>query len=178
MRSRAEALLPTDRPGDFAQALMDLGATVCTPRTPDCAACPWQKTCAARAAGLAADLPRRRPRAVRSTRQGFVYWVERPDGAVLLRRRPERGLLGGMMEFPSGPWGEDALDAPPLRARWTELPGRVEHTFTHFHLVLQVKRTTVATAPAAAGQFVARAGLLAEALPSVMRKVMRHVLGV
>lgn len=176
VRRRAEALVPGDRPGDFAQALMDLGAMVCTPRSPRCDLCPWEATCAARATGVAAELPRRRAKPARPTCHGFVYWAERDDGTVLLRQRPARGLLGGMTEFPTGPWGEKAVDEPPLPARWRDLPGTVEHTFTHFHLILRVKRAKIAAAPASAGRLVAVADLAGEALPSLMRKVMRHVL--
>lgn len=176
VRSRAQAMVPEDRPGDFAQALMDLGATICTPRSPRCPQCPWGSACAARAAGTAADLPRRRPRPARPTRHGFVYWLERQDGAVLVRQRPARGLLGGMTEFPTGPWGETPVAAPPVPARWRDVPGTVEHTFSHFHLILQVRRARLAKPAKIDGRFVAPDRLDDEALPSLMRKVMARVL--
>ncbi len=100
----ARGLTPRTRLGDYAQALMDLGATVCTPRNPACERCPWRGVCAAHAQGRVAELPRRDAKAARPTRRGMAFWTVRPDGAVLLRRRPERGLLGGMIELPSTPW--------------------------------------------------------------------------
>ncbi len=143
LRGLAAGLLPEAAParfpfGDYAQAMMDLGATVCLPRRPRCAACPLAKVCAAHAAGLAEDLPRRAPKKARPTRRGVIFRVVRSDGAILLRRRPERGLLGAMMELPSTDWreapwaGPEALAQAPLAAGWTELPGLVRHNFTHF----------------------------------------------
>jgi A/G-specific adenine glycosylase len=144
LRCLAAKLVPDRRPGDFAQAMMDLGATVCTPRRPQCPSCPWQACCAGRAAGIADELPRRAPKAERPTRHGMAFWAVRPDGAILLRRRAERGLLGGMMEIPSTDWRPrpwtpaEARPAAPLPADWRILDGRVRHTFTHFHLELEV----------------------------------------
>src|SRR5438876_5375270 len=104
LRELAAALVPETRAGDFAQALMDLGATICTPRRPRCVLCPWRACCAAAASGLADDLPARVEKPERPLRYGVAFWLTRPDGAVLLRRRPEKGLLGGMIEIPSTPW--------------------------------------------------------------------------
>ena len=140
----AEGLTPGRRPGDFAQAMMDLGATVCLPKRPRCLACPLAERCAARAAGSAGDLPRRAARAPRPTRHGVAFWLVDEAGAVLLRRRPDKGLLGGMMELPSTPWreapwpAEEACGKAPIIREWTVLPGLVRHTFTHFHLELTV----------------------------------------
>ncbi|MGE0213544.1 MAG: A/G-specific adenine glycosylase, partial [Parvibaculaceae bacterium] len=135
-----EPLVPEDRPGDFAQALMDLGATVCTPRKPQCLICPWTEECEGRRLGIAEALPRKAEKKARPTRRGVAFWIERRDGVVLLRRRPERGLLGGMLEVPSTAWAgklpADPSGEAPVAARWRKLPGTVEHTFTHFHLVL------------------------------------------
>ncbi len=184
IRTRAEALVPERRPGDFAQALMDLGATICTPKSPNCLICPWAEDCAGRLSGLAPSLPRKRAKRQVPTRLGVAFWVERGDGAVLLRRRPEKGLLGGMLEVPSSPWGDGIPVAEahaPLAGCWRELPGRVEHTFTHFHLELEV----MVLEGASDGElrqdgdyrWVARDALAGEALPTVMRKVVAHVLG-
>ncbi len=188
LRERAEALTPSRRCGDFAQALMDLGATVCTPTSPKCLVCPWQADCAAHARGIAAELPRKRPKPAKPTRRGVAFWILRADGAVLLRRRPERGLLGGMMEVPSSEWREgaapnpavaadDAPLAPNPTAGWRNLPGLVRHTFTHFHLELTVlagRTGHVAAPPGAVWSPIDRLG--DHALPSVMKKVVRHAL--
>ena len=96
--------MPKKRAGDFAQALMDLGATICTPRSPNCLICPWTDHCEGRALGIAESLPRKAPKAKVPTRLGIAFWVERDDGHILLRQRPQKGLLGGMMEIPSTPW--------------------------------------------------------------------------
>ncbi|MEE8559302.1 MAG: A/G-specific adenine glycosylase [Alphaproteobacteria bacterium] len=188
LRGLAAGLLPEAAParfpfGDYAQAMMDLGATVCLPRRPRCAACPLAKVCAAHAAGLAEDLPRRAPKKARPTRRGVIFRVVRPDGAILLRRRPERGLLGAMMELPSTDWreapwaGPEALAQAPLAAGWTELPGLVRHTFTHFYLELRVWAGSVSgTRAPEAGRWVRPGDLDALALPTLMRKAIRHAL--
>src|SRR5271170_4982919 len=125
LRALARKLVPAQRAGDFAQALMDLGATICTPRRPRCVLCPWRESCVARAGGFAEDLPARIEKPERPLRHGVVFWLVRGDGAVLLRRRPESGLLGGMIEVPSTPWREakwdaiEALSAAPTKAPWT-----------------------------------------------------------
>jgi A/G-specific adenine glycosylase len=149
LRALATALVPPERAGDFAQAMMDLGAVLCTPRRPRCVLCPWRGDCAAAAAGIQERLPARAEKPERPVRYGVVFWLEREDGAVMLRRRPEKGLLGGMIELPSTPWretpwGEEATAAAPVSAEWTALPGIVQHGFTHFRLVLAVMagRTT------------------------------------
>jgi A/G-specific adenine glycosylase len=178
----ARALVPEDRPGDFAQALMDLGATVCIPRAPRCGACPWKAACAAFAGGRPEAYPARAAKKGKPIRRGVAFWVERPDGAVLLRRRPERGLLGGMMEVPSTEWRErawtetEAAAIAPVRARWRLLPGAVHHTFTHFHLELTVLAGRCRDAAGAEGVWCPTDRLGVHALPSVMKKVVRHSL--
>ena len=136
------ALVPADRPGDFAQALMDLGAMVCRPRNPDCAACPLSADCAAALAGEAESYPRRAAAKARPIRFGAAYFAVRRDGAFLARRRPPKGLLGATLELPGPPWrtAEDggASEARPFAARWRRLPGEVEQVFTHFALRLTV----------------------------------------
>ncbi len=138
LRSLAATLTPAARAGDFAQAMMDLGATICTPREPACAICPLYGRCAAAAAGVAASLPRRIAKKPRPVRHGTAFWLER-DGHVLLVRRPARGLLGGMRALPSGPWMsvDPGLADSPLTGDWREL-GLIEHVFTHFALMLRV----------------------------------------
>ncbi len=181
LKRLAGRLVPQRRPGDFAQAMMDLGATVCTPQKPRCLLCPLQAHCAAAAAGVAEDLPRRLPKAARPTRRGWVFHLTRPDGALLLQRRPPKGLLGGMMELPGtpwrpAPWGEaEALaHAPPLAGgAWRQLPGQVSHTFTHFHLELLVSVGRGAAPASAPARWVAADALDTAALPSLMRKVLR-----
>lgn len=178
----AAGLTPRQRPGDYAQGLMDLGATVCTPRKPDCAACPWRRSCRARAAGVEAELPRRVKKKPRPTRFALAYWVERGDGAVLLRRRVESGLLGGMMEVPSTTWRaqpwpvSDATRHAPLAAHWHLVPGSVGHTFTHFHLEVIVVKGRTNGADAAKGVWALPVDFGSYALPTLMKKIARHAL--
>jgi A/G-specific adenine glycosylase len=187
LRQLTATLAPVRRPGDFAQAMMDLGATVCTPRRPRCTLCPWVGDCAARAGGLADTLPRRAARPERPTRHGVAFWLVNPRGDVLLRQRPAKGLLGGMTEVPSTEWRDGAApDAVEIRraaplpgavAAWRPLPGVVCHTFSHFHLELSVMAGRVGAGwDTVAGLWVPPDGLDGQALPSVMRKVVRHAL--
>ncbi len=168
----AEGLTPSARPGDFAQAMMDLGATICTPRNPACGICPLRAPCAARAQGRQAELPRKSPKPEKPTRLGIAYVARRADGAFLLERREEKGLLGGMLGWPGSDWSETPRDAPPLDAGWSDAGAEVRHTFTHFHLRLAVR---VAEVPADArplrGTFLPRGDFRPSALPTVMRKV-------
>lgn len=184
IKALAEALTPQSRPGDFAQAMMDLGATLCSPRSPACALCPWQTPCRARAQGIAETLPRKLPKKEGALRRGAAFVAIREDGAILVRTRPPKGLLGGMTEVPGTEWASShdagtALRNAPLAARWSKLPGVVEHVFTHFPLVLSVYRAKVAgDAAAPAGcRWVPRSALSGEAFPTVMRKVLAHALG-
>lgn len=169
------------RPADFAQALFDLGATICTPKNPACAICPWREPCAGRARGIAAELPRKAAKKARPLRHGAVFWLEDAAGRVLLRRRPTKGLLGGMIEVPgtawrAAPWGlDEARAAAPGAADW-RLAGRVEHGFTHFELLLDVYVGRGAS-NAAEGFLVEGAAVEAEALPSVMMKCVRLIRG-
>jgi A/G-specific adenine glycosylase len=176
------ALLPPARPGDFAQAMMDLGATVCTPRSPNCLVCPWRSMCRGRDLGVAESLPRRKAKRKRPVRHGTAFWVERADGAVLLRRRPANGLLGGMMEIPSAGWSSrasDAADEAPVKATWRKHAARIEHTFTHFHLILDVWRALRVESGELLldgdYRWVERRRLPGEALPSVMRKIVAAI---
>ena len=172
LTQKAAALTPPVRPGDYAQAVMDLGATVCTPKSPSCSVCPWRANCRAFSQGSAAELPKKRPKPQKPTRYGIVYYVERADGAVLLERRPDRGLLGGMLGWPGSAWDDAPKDAPPVRAKWTTLPQKVRHTFTHFHLELTIKTAQLARSePVQHGTFIDRHAFRPAELPTVMRKV-------
>jgi A/G-specific adenine glycosylase len=145
-------------PGDFAQALFDLGATICTPRNPACERCPWARHCAAKAQGIAAQLPVRAKKPERPRRTGLAYVLMDKAGEVLLIRRPPNGLLGGMLALP---------EAPPAKAKWREA-GAIEHVFTHFALTLSVRAARVKTLPT--GCLSAPAATAP--LPSVMRKAL------
>ena len=171
LKARATALTPGQRPGDYAQAVMDLGATICTPRNPACGICPLRTPCVARRAGDSGDLPRKTPKKPKPTRRGIVYLGRRADGAWLLERRPEKGLLGGMLGWPGSGWGHAPLEAPPCPGDWQTLPGEVRHTFTHFHLILSVQMADLPlqTVPDR-GAFLPQAGFRPSDLPTVMRK--------
>ncbi|GGB22005.1 A/G-specific adenine glycosylase [Allosediminivita pacifica] len=167
----AEALTPDGRTGDYAQAVMDLGATICSPRNPACGLCPWRRACAAWEAGTQAELPKKTPKKRKPTRLGIVYLARRVDGAWLLERRPDRGLLGGMLGWPGSEWGEAPQEAPPIRAEWKEVAGEARHTFTHFHLRLKVMTALVPMERQPdVGDFVEQAEFSPADLPTVMRK--------
>ncbi len=179
----AEAMVPQRRAGDFAQAMMDLGATICTPRNPACAICPWNGGCAARRLGIAADLPRKAEKAERPTRYGVAFWIVAPDGSVLLRRRAEKGLLGGMMEVPSTAWRDtpwsaaEAACAAPVVADWKPVRGVVRHTFTHFHLELEVRTARTGAKAGPEGVWCPPGRFGEHALPTVMKKIVRLAAG-
>jgi len=181
IRARAETLVPQRRAGDFTQAMMDLGATICTPKKPACGICPWLNACIARAHGDAETFPRKAPKVEGQMRHGASFVVIRADNHVLIRTRPTKGLLGGMTEVPSTAWTHeldeaDALAQAPLKATWRRLPGVVEHGFTHFPLqqAVYVARAPAKTKAPAGMRWVALAELHGEALPNVMRKVVAH----
>ncbi|MBI3707431.1 MAG: A/G-specific adenine glycosylase [Proteobacteria bacterium] len=180
LRRLAAALAPLRRAGDYAQAVMDLGATICVPRQPRCMLCPWAGPCAARAAGAPERYPRRAPKKARPTRHGVAFLLTRRDGAIWLRRRPDNGLLGGMMEVPSTPWrvGEfnvaAARRAAPLALPWRELPGAVRHGFTHFALELKVWVARASRLPPADGAWYRREQIGALALPTLTKKLLAH----
>ena len=177
----ARSLTPAARPGDHAQATMDLGAVICRPKTPLCGRCPLATHCRGRAEGVAGDLPRRKPKTPRPLRHGVVFWLTRGDGAVLLRRRPYSGLLGGMMEVPSTDWREapwshgEALASAPTAAEWQPLPGIVEHGFTHFRLRLELLAARFEGA-GPDGTWCEIDDLGGQALPTLSKKVIRHAL--
>jgi A/G-specific adenine glycosylase len=185
----AENLTPEMHAGDFAQAMMDLGALICTPRRPACGLCPVRPDCRAYAQNLAEVLPYREEKAERPVRRGIAFVALRSDHTILLRQRPLRGLLGGMLETPSSPWTEakpaakSVRDYAPADADWRKVPGLVEHTFTHFHLELTVYRAEVGldagltrSAEPERCRWLNLRDLAGAALPSVMRKVIGHAL--
>ncbi len=191
LRRLASALAPPRRTGDFAQALMDLGATLCTPKRPACALCPWNDACAAHRRGDPETFPHRVPKRDGARRRGAAFVARRADGYVLLRTRPPRGLLGGMTEVPTTEWVADFDDGaalagapkfsikPAKRVTWRRVPGVVRHVFTHFPLELGVYAAELPAGTAAPKdmRWVALAELNDEALPSLMRKVVAHALG-
>jgi len=176
----AEGLTPAARPGDFWQAVMDLGATICRPRGPVCPACPWAEDCLALRHGMVEDLPRKARRKTRPVRHGVAFWTVDTAGAVLLRRRPEHGLLGGMTEVPGTEWRtrpwteEEARALAPAPGRWLRLPGRVRHVFTHFELELTILAAIGLAPGIAEGIWCRPENFGAHPLPTVMRKVADH----
>lgn len=167
----AARLTPQSRPGCHAQAVMDLGATICTPKSPACGICPLNMACAARDKGIQTDLPRKEPKKPKPVRLGHIYLGHRADGAWLLERRPDKGLLGGMLGWPGSDWGDAPMPTPPAPANWQTTVGEVRHTFTHFHLILtvHVAELSLDSTPTH-GFFVAPADFRPSDLPTVMRK--------
>lgn len=167
MTRLAAGLTPALRPGDHAQAVMDLGATICTPRNPACGLCPWRDPCMAQADGVQATLPRKLAKPGKPIRHGTL-WLGHHEGAWLLERRPDRGLLGGMLGFPGDAW--DGAGGPaPAQADWREI-GEVRHTFTHFHLILRIYSAPVGPGVPLRGMFIPPANFRPADLPTVMRK--------
>ena len=162
----AKTLTPQHRPGDYAQAVMDLGATLCTPRNPACGLCPLRRFCAAHAVGTQADLPRRSPKPEKPTRLGLLWLARHPDGRWLVEQRPETGLLGGTIGFPGNGWdSKSPHQTAPITANWQDI-GQVRHTFTHFHAALTVLVATTSAQPDH-GMFQP---VNPDDLPSLMRK--------
>ncbi len=179
LRRLAGDLAGGERPGDLAQALIELGALVCRPRAPACLACPWREPCRARAAGIAEALPRKAAKKERPVRHAVAFVVERGDGALLFRKRPATGLLADMIELPSTAWrdgpaptAEEALAEAPAGTGWTPVPGSVRHVFTHMTLQTRLLR---GLAGVAAEGLWRRPDQFAElALPTLTRKLLRH----
>ena len=168
----AKDLTPLERPGDYAQAVMDLGATICTPKSPACGICPWRDECIGRIAGTAPMLPKKTPKKPVLLRRGIAYVARRADGAWLLETRDPNGLLGGMLGFAGSDWSGDPQPAPPLDADWQRLDATARHTFTHFHLELEIMWARVPDdSQPARGHFMPHTTFSPTALPTVMRKV-------
>ncbi|MBI5130194.1 MAG: A/G-specific adenine glycosylase [Rhodopseudomonas palustris] len=181
----ARTLLGPARAGDSAQALMDLGATICTPKKPACALCPLNDDCAAMKRGDAETFPRKAPKKTGELRRGAAFVVMRGD-QVLLRSRVAKGLLGGMTEVPNSEWLAGHSDAaaraqaPALNGvtRWHRKPGHVSHVFTHFplELVVYTAQAPGGTRAPSGMRWASVATLDGEALPNLMRKVIAHAL--
>ena len=180
LRALNQALVPEKRAGDFVQALMDLGSAICTPKRPACKNCPWQKDCAAYALGIQEELPVKAPKALRPLKRGAAFVARDPTGAVLLVKRPEKGLLGAMLQPPLGPWAEKfpskakAMKQAPFKADWKKRGGIVRHGFTHFELEIEVYSATLSKRPRTVGIWVESDVLPSAALPTVMRKIIDH----
>jgi A/G-specific adenine glycosylase len=141
----AQSLTPDYRPGDYAQSVMDLGATICTLRNPKCTTCPVSRGCQACAKRLANDLPRRAAKTAKPIRHGQVWIAARSDGSLLAETRPKSGLLGGMLGLPTSGW-DGTTAGEPIKANWRSI-GEVRHAFTHFHLRLNVLCTDTPIVP-------------------------------
>ncbi|MCB1500653.1 MAG: A/G-specific adenine glycosylase [Bauldia sp.] len=183
IRALQAKLTPPVRAGDYAQAMMDLGAGICTPKRPACALCPLNDVCRAHAAGSEERYPIKTPKAERPTRYGDAFVAVRSDGAVLLRARADDGLLGGMTEVPGSEWTSrrrplDASVDSPIQADWQPAAGPVVHVFTHFRLELNVYcgRITAMEQPPPGHWWSTPDALPGEALPSVMKKVVEAAL--
>jgi A/G-specific adenine glycosylase len=179
LHAHCTALVP-ERAGDFAQALMDLGSAICTPKRPACGNCPWEAPCIARQRGIQERLPVKAPKMARPLKRGAAFVVMDKSGAVLLQKRPDKGLLASMLEPPLGPWEESfpskakAMKQAPFEAEWQKRAGVVRHGFTHFELEIEVYAVTLAKRPKSAGQWVPAEKLREVALPTVMRKIVEH----
>jgi len=179
LHALCSALVP-ERAGDFAQALMDLGSAICTPKRPACGNCPWTDDCLARQQGIQEQLPVKAPKMARPLKRGAAFVARDKSGAVLLVQRPDKGLLASMLEPPLGPWTEDfpsqskALKQAPFEAQWKRRPGIVRHGFTHFELETEVYVAEVSKRPKFKGDWVAAERLGEVALPTVMRKMLDH----
>jgi len=174
IKQRVGSIWPNKRSGDFAQGLMDLGAAICTPRNPDCGACPMQKECKAFARGLQNDLPKKIRKPAKPTRHGAAFVLFNGRGEVLFDRRPDKGLLGGMLGLPGTSWTAEApaLDAVPEKRKWRRV-GEVRHTFTHFHLRLDVHESSTSRRASKGEIWIKPEDAQ---LPTVMRKALEVVL--
>jgi A/G-specific adenine glycosylase len=177
---KAKDLVPFARRGDFAQALMDLGATICKPAKPLCEKCPLSKNCLGRERGMESKLPLPAPKVVKPTRYGIVFWIENGAGQVFIRKREEKGLLHGLMEFPSTHWVdaetclEESISFCPFPLdEWQVLDQKVKHTFTHFHLILRIIK---GKRQGGKGLWVSPADFKDYALPTLMKKVTKVIL--
>ncbi|HEY4193008.1 MAG TPA: A/G-specific adenine glycosylase [Mesorhizobium sp.] len=176
IRERVGQLTPEARPGDFAQAMMDLGATICTPRKPRCMLCPLREDCDALASGDPEFFPVRASKPDKPARRGAAFVAVRGDGAILLRKRPDKGLLGGMSEVPTTGWtartdGETTPNAAPFAGDWKPM-GSIGHVFTHFSLELEVFRADADIAAPADAFWSLPGDIAGEALPTVMKKAI------
>ena len=182
LKELAAKMTPAHRAGDYAQAVMDLGSDICGSKILKCSGrCPWEENCLAYSLDTANQLPHRKSKAAKPTRRGYAFWAEY-NGHLWLCRRPERGLLGGMMEVPSSDWLEtpdwSAVPMPqiPIIANWKETPGMVRHSFTHFHLELKVIRLELLEMiDLQEGDWFPFSRIDDLALPTVMMKIIHHL---
>jgi len=181
VQTLAKKMVPSQRSGDFAQSLMDLGATICRPRNPLCNLCPLQTICEGCHQGIAAQLPHPAVKDIKPRRYGIIFWVENNKGEILLEKRPDKGLLAGLIGLPTTPWqdtpgkiGPDTIGAPEGVKTWEPLPGIVRHTFTHFHLELIIVKGRSNTSQK--GFWSSFDNLKTYAFPTVMKKVINLVM--
>ena len=181
LHALGQALVPVRRAGDFAQALMDLGATVCTPKRPSCDRCPWSDDCEAQRRRMQHELPAKSAKPTRPLLRGAAFVARNAAGAIFLMRRPEKGLLGGMMQPPLGPWSDvfpsakEATLQAPFRAKWHKRAGMVRHGFTHFELEIEVYVAEIGSTSSSVGGAGTWVGdLSTAALPTVMKKILHH----
>lgn len=170
------------RPGDFTQAFMELGATVCTPRKPKCPLCPWREGCKARALGVAESLPRKLPKAAKPQKFGKVFWVTRANGDFLIEKRQGKGLYEGMYQLPTTDWIEDrktaaALPSPVGKSQARPLGAAVRHSFTHFDLVLEIWAVEGRVTPKAHAKWASARDFRRYALPTLMKKAVLLCMG-
>ena len=176
IRKLVSQLVPTKRPGDFAQAMMDLGATICLPKNPNCAQCPWSENCGARENSTQLSFPVKAPKKAKPLRRTAAFVLINEGHEIFLRKRPESGMLAGMSEVPSGDWsvrkdGAMGVDAAPIKGEWCDV-GTVRHVFTHFTLEMKVYFCTGIKPPKMNGWWVHRDSVMDEALPSLMKKAI------
>jgi len=170
----ADGLVPADRPGDFAQSLMDLGSLICSAKRPECSICPVARHCLGRRRGIADRLPLKTRVRDKPTKRGAAFVAFDRSGSILLERRPEKGLLGSMMQPPLGVWQEkfpsraNAIKQVPFAGEWKRIPGYVRHSFTHFHLEIEVYAARFSRRPKHDGIWVAQKNLSDVALPTAM----------
>lgn len=176
IKEKVKTHLSTSRPGDFAQGLMDLGSSICTPKRPNCLLCPLQDLCKASKRGTQETYPIKAPKKIKPKRNGAAFVIEDQDGAIFLQKRPETGLLGGMSEVPTTDWnshqdGATDVQAAPIDADWQNR-GQIRHVFTHFELTLLVYHAKIDKRPALDGWWSSPSEISAEALPNLMKKVV------
>jgi A/G-specific adenine glycosylase len=181
IRAAADSITPETRAGDFAQAMMDLGAGICTSRAPRCLLCPLQDECEGRATGRPEDFPVKAAKREKPQRLGNVWWIERADGHVWIERRAEKRMLGGMVGLPGSAWdarggAKDA--AAPISGDWVTLNRSVEHVFTHFRLTLTIlkQEVPVGVQPPGEGQYWPLGRIGEAGLPTLFAKVVRAVM--
>ncbi|HEX2524965.1 MAG TPA: A/G-specific adenine glycosylase [Geminicoccus sp.] len=179
LQAAADTLADPIRPGDVAQALMELGALVCSPKVPSCLICPLQSDCRGFASGEPERYPGRPEVKERGARFAVMFLLEDPNGAFLFRQRPATGLLAGMIELPSTPWQAEPPDAPqvrdaaPIDAAWQEVPGEILHQFTHLDLSMRLMRARI-TASSPPGIWMPPEGFSTLALPTLTVRLLRH----